>query len=65
MQAPSTSHQSRQQEDTRFLLMHLLHAKPGMSLREMAKALGINFGGVNYCLTALRASGYSLNVRTV
>ena len=45
--------------------MQLLHANPEISLREMAKALGISFGGLNYCLTALRASGYSLNVRTV
>jgi EPS-associated MarR family transcriptional regulator len=57
MQAPSTSRQTRQQEDTRFRLMKILHANPNISQREMAKALGISFGGVNYCLNALMAKG--------
>jgi EPS-associated MarR family transcriptional regulator len=57
MQAPSTSRQTRQQEDTRFRLMGILHANPNISQREMAKALGISFGGVNYCLNALMAKG--------
>ena len=37
--------------------MHILHANPDISQREMAKALGISFGGVNYCLNALMAKG--------
>jgi EPS-associated MarR family transcriptional regulator len=57
MPTPSTSRQTRQQEDTRFRLMQILHAKPDISQREMAKALGISFGGVNYCLNALMAKG--------
>ena len=57
MPASSTSRQTRQQEDTRFRLMQILHAKPDISQREMAKALGISFGGVNYCLNALIAKG--------
>jgi EPS-associated MarR family transcriptional regulator len=57
MQAPSNSRQNRQQEDTRFRLMQILHVKPDISQREMAKALGISFGGVNYCLNALMAKG--------
>ena len=57
MPAPSASRQTRQQEDTRFRLMQILHAKPDISQREMAKALGISFGGVNYCLNALMAKG--------
>ena len=52
MPASSTSRQTRQQEDTRFRLMQILHANPDISQREMAKALGISFGGVNYCLNA-------------
>ena len=48
MPATSTSRQTRQQEDTRFRLMQILHANPDISQREMAKALGISFGGVNY-----------------
>ena len=57
MPASSTSRQTRQQEDTRFRLMQILHANPDISQREMAKALGISFGGVNYCLNALMAKG--------
>ena len=57
MPASSTSRQTRQQEDTRFRLMQILHANPNISQREMAKALGISFGGVNYCLNALMAKG--------
>ncbi len=57
MQAPYASRQTRQQEDTRFRLMQILHANPDISQREMAKALGISFGGVNYCLNALMAKG--------
>ena len=49
--------QTTQQEDTRFRLMQILHAKPAISQREMAKALGISFGGANYCLNALMAKG--------
>jgi EPS-associated MarR family transcriptional regulator len=57
MPATSTSRQTRQQEDTRFRLMQILHVNPNISQREMAKALGISFGGVNYCLNALMAKG--------
>jgi EPS-associated MarR family transcriptional regulator len=57
MPTPSTSRQTRQQEDTRFRLMQILHVNPDISQREMAKALGISFGGVNYCLNALMAKG--------
>jgi EPS-associated MarR family transcriptional regulator len=57
MPAPSASRQTRHQEDTRFRLMQILHANPDISQREMAKALGISFGGVNYCLNALMAKG--------
>ena len=49
--------QTTQQEDTRFRLMQILQAKPAISQREMAKALGISFGGANYCLNALMAKG--------
>ncbi len=37
--------------------MQILHVNPDISQREMAKALGISFGGVNYCLNALMAKG--------
>ena len=37
--------------------MQLLQDNPTLSQRDMAKALGISFGGVNYCLTALIDKG--------
>lgn len=52
-----TSRRAKLQEDTNFRLMRLLHDNPHMSQREMAKALGISFGGINYCLNALREKG--------
>ena len=52
-----TSRRAKFQEDTNFRLMQLLHDNPHMSQREMAKALGISFGGINYCLNALIEKG--------
>ena len=52
-----TSRRANLQEDTNFRLMQLLQDNPHMSQREMAKALGISFGGINYCLSALIDKG--------
>ena len=52
-----TSRRAKLQEDTNFRLMQLLHDNPHISQREMAKALGISFGGINYCLNALIEKG--------
>jgi EPS-associated MarR family transcriptional regulator len=52
-----TSRRAKLQEDTNFRLMQLLHDNPRMSQREMAKALGLSFGGINYCLNALIEKG--------
>jgi EPS-associated MarR family transcriptional regulator len=52
-----TSRRAKLQEDTNFRLMQLLYDNPHMSQREMAKALGISFGGINYCLNALIEKG--------
>jgi EPS-associated MarR family transcriptional regulator len=52
-----TSRRAKLQEDTNFRLMQLLHDNPYMSQREMAEALGISFGGINYCLKALIEKG--------
>ena len=52
-----TSRRAKLQEDTNFRLMQMLHDNPHISQREMAKALGISFGGINYCLNALIAKG--------
>ncbi len=51
------SRRSKLQEDTNFRLMQLLQDNPRLSQREMAKALGISFGGINYCLNALVDKG--------
>ena len=48
-----TSRRAKLQEDTKFRLMKLLHDNPHLSQREMAKELGLSFGGINYCLNAL------------
>ena len=37
--------------------MRILEADSDLSLREMGKALGISFGGINYCLNAFVAKG--------
>jgi EPS-associated MarR family transcriptional regulator len=52
-----TSRQAKLQEDTNFRLMKLLQDKPDLSQRALAKELGISFGGLNYCLNALKDKG--------
>lgn len=49
--------QKNLQEDTHYRVMALLEARPDMSQREMAEALGVSLGGVNYCLRALVERG--------
>lgn len=51
------SRQAQLQKDTHYRLMQLLQDNPTMSQRAMARALGISFGGVNYCLNALMDKG--------
>ncbi|NOX41719.1 MAG: winged helix-turn-helix transcriptional regulator [Alphaproteobacteria bacterium] len=41
-------------EDVRFRFLRLLEENPTASQREIAKALGISLGGVNYCLSAIQ-----------
>lgn len=49
--------QQQLQEDTRFRVLSLLESQPDLNQREMAKALGVSLGGVNYCLRALVDKG--------
>ena len=49
--------QKQLQEDTHFRVLSLLESQPDLNQREMAKALGVSLGGVNYCLRALVAKG--------
>jgi len=41
----------------RYKLLQLLEANPQISQRELASALGISLGKVNYCLNALMEKG--------
>ena len=49
--------QQQLQEDTHFRVLTLLENKPELNQRDMAAALGLSLGGVNYCLRALVAKG--------
>ena len=53
-----TSRQARAQEDTYFRVMKMVQAQPDISQRQLAKALGLSLGGVNYCLQALMEKGW-------
>jgi EPS-associated MarR family transcriptional regulator len=45
------------QDDTRFRVLHLLQQNPDISQRELAKAMGISLGRVNFVLNALVDKG--------
>ena len=53
-----TSRQSNLQEDTYFRVMRLLEANPDLTQRQLAEALGVSVGGLNYCLKALIQKGF-------
>lgn len=44
-------------DEYRYKLLQLLEANPQISQRELARALGISLGKVNYCLNALIEKG--------
>ena len=44
-------------EETRFRLLRLLQDNPELSQRQLAEALGVSVGKVNYCLRALLEKG--------
>ncbi len=46
-----------QQEDTHFRVLRLLQANPQMTQRELAQALGVSLGAINFCLKALLEKG--------
>lgn len=43
--------------EVRFRILRLLDADPTVSQRDLARALGISLGRVNYCLRALAEKG--------
>lgn len=49
---------SDQREDIHFRILHLLEERPDASQREMAQALGVSLGAVNFCLRALVEKGH-------
>jgi EPS-associated MarR family transcriptional regulator len=53
-----TSTQSKLQEETHFRIMRILKENPDLTQRELAQALGMSVGGLNYCLNALIEKGF-------
>lgn len=49
--------QQQLQEDTHFRVLSLLEQNPEMSQRDLAKALHVSLGGLNYSLKALMERG--------
>ena len=47
-----------QHPDTHFRVMDLIHKKPDISQRELAKQAGISLGSMHYCLKALAQKGW-------
>jgi len=45
-------------EDVRFRVLRLLQENPNASQRDIAKALDLSLGGINYCLMALVEKGH-------
>lgn len=50
--------QGRFREDVRFKVLRMLEGHPEYSQRDIADALGVSLGGVNYCLRALVDKGH-------
>lgn len=44
-------------DEYRFKILRLLEAQPDISQRELARALGVSLGRVNFCLQALMEKG--------
>lgn len=45
-------------DDARVRILRMIEVEPHCSQRDMAKALDISLGGVNYCLRALVETGW-------
>jgi EPS-associated MarR family transcriptional regulator len=45
-------------DETQYKVMRLLEANPEMSQRDVARALGVSLGRVNYCFKALVQKGW-------
>ena len=49
---------AEQRENVHFRILHLIEERPQASQREIAEALGVSLGAVNFCLRALAAKGH-------
>ena len=47
-----------QHPDTHYKVMDLIHKRPNISQRELAKEAGISLGSMHYCLKALALKGW-------
>jgi len=56
--APLSNKKKQKAEDIRFRVLRLLQENPTSSQRDIARALGLSLGGVNYCLNALVEKGH-------
>ena len=56
--APLSNIMKQRAEDIRFRVLRLLQENPTSSQRDIARALGLSLGGVNYCLNALVEKGH-------
>jgi EPS-associated MarR family transcriptional regulator len=45
-------------EELRYKLFKLIDENPGLSQRDVARAMGVSLGKVNYCLNALISKGW-------
>jgi EPS-associated MarR family transcriptional regulator len=52
-----TDRRNEFRDEVRFKILRMLEAHPESSQRDLASALGISLGGVNYCLKALVDKG--------
>ena len=52
-----TSKRAKPQEDTHFSVFRLLQENPEMSQRELANAVGVSVGGINYVTHAVIKNG--------
>jgi len=52
-----TTQRDKLREDVQFRILRLLQDNPEMSQRDLAKAVGVSTGGINYVLNALLDKG--------
>jgi EPS-associated MarR family transcriptional regulator len=45
-------------DELRYKLFKLIEENPGLSQRDVARAMGVSLGKVNYCLNALISKGW-------